>query len=70
MKVLKKQPSKLNELICVLFGHRWEEHGITTCHEHHETYNEYNICTRCSLENHEESKYCLFCYEKLFGKVR
>ena len=37
--------------------------------EHNETYDEYNICNRCGLENHE-TKYCIQCLNFYGVEVR
>lgn len=52
MRHIQKRPSKLKELLCVVFGHDWTEHGARTCVKHSVMLDEYNICGRCGLENH------------------
>ena len=68
MKSISKQPNRFKELLCVLFGHRWNEHGSNKCTEHNQIFDEYNVCARCGLENHG-IKYCVQCFN-FYGKVK
>lgn len=61
MKIIQRQPHRLKELLCVLFGHEWNNYGICKCLKHGYAYDEYNKCARCGLENHG-IKYCIHCF--------
>ena len=47
---------RILEIVCVLFGHSWNEYGITTDHTGR-LLEEYSKCGTCGLENHFRPKY-------------
>jgi len=72
MKSDIKNPPKIKELLCVLFGHNWDEYGEKKCLKHNTVYDKHNTCSRCGLEKHTKPNYCQLCFdktiEKIFGK--
>ena len=66
MKIVAKT-SKFKELLCVLFGHLWDEYGSKTCGPHKITYDESNTCSRCGLEYHTQ-RFCDDCYSEFQDK--
>ena len=64
---MKKIPmtinSRLKEMVCVVLGHDWTEYGRIT-DEEGQTLEEYSVCNRCKLENHDRQGY-LDQYESL-----
>lgn len=61
-----KTINRLKEIICVIFGHNWDEYGSTT-HANGRILEEYSKCGCCGLENHDRSG-MLDQYHEDFGK--
>lgn len=57
MNVVKmKFGNRAREIICVLFGHSWNENGSVT-HKNGRVLEEYSKCSCCGLENHNRQGY-------------
>ena len=54
MRIIITEHSRLNELICVLFGHSWNEYGSKK-NSDGLILKEHNRCDYCHLENHDRS---------------
>ena len=54
MRIIITKHSRLNELICVLFGHSWTEYGNQK-NSDGLILEEYNRCACCHLENRDRS---------------
>ena len=57
--------NRLKEIICVIFGHSWNEYGSNT-HDNGRILEEYSRCDNCGLENHDRSGH-LEQYKEDFG---
>ena len=60
---------RFSELLCVIFGHSWDETGSSECQKHGTKYNEYAVCSSCGVVEHRGPTYCLRCLAEFKSRL-